>query len=662
MTEENEIRKENEIINQEAIIVPQTETEVNLDEMVKKVENVFETFEIDERFAERGIRVNLERWNTQKAMLRAMFRKHPGWDEKEQAIFMIFQTEREADANTASEKVYDITSILRSGVCDDTSEQTRLRVLYLRQVADYFSAGHPLLTKFDCSNLGCALDSDEEIMKSLGPKFKASLKEGARTTRIFRKIIDACLENNDLRVDNKTIEQLFAKYADAVTPKTVTKTAVISLNFCDFLLMSNGNSWSSCHYINTHGLFHDGGDETTYHGMYRRGTLSYAEDDCSFLFYTVPTKLEEDNHLTPKIDRMVCQYKSGYLVTGKLYPNNSRELSNKIRHLIQDTLASLVDVPSQWAVTRDIYSINKGLKTCDNRGHYPDYAYEHQNPTRSRLKPLVPTNEVDEYAPPIMTIGYPGYCVCCGELLDGFDNDGDMLACNAHRRMKIRCDCCGHEMEMPEDFDPDYDEACSSEDKTFHYINGDWLCEDCCFYCDYHNRWERGEGTTVSGGDVVCSDALSEEYFWCDYCCEYHPNGEESEQSDVCMDCFNEYFYTCEHCGEVVERGKTCLCQNPDYGKIEKREDYSEGDYVVIGADLSKTKDRCGLTPEMTRTIGLIGRVNYNGSDTVRVYVSNWTSWAYAKEDILGVIEVHRKSDRFQKYEEVFGHEPKVAE
>ena len=659
--EENEIRKENEIINHEAIIVPQTETEVDLDEMVKKVENVFKTFQIDERFAERGIRVNLERWNTQKAMLRAMFRKHPGWDEKEQAIFMNFQTEREPDTEAASCLAYDLRSHLQCGVVEGlTSATTKSRLFYLRGVVDVFACGHPTLTARDCEDL--SVYANATALESMGAKFKTSIREGTRTTRILRKIIDTCLANNDLSVDNKAIEQLFAKYADAITPKTVTKTAVISLNFCDFLLMSNGNSWSSCHYINTHGLFHNSGDQETYRGMYRRGTLSYAEDDCSFLFYTVPAKLEEDNHLTPKIDRMVCQYKSGYLITGKLYPNNSRELSNKIRHLIQDTLASLVEVPSQWAVTRDIYSINKGIKTCEDRGHYPDYTYEHQNPTRSRLKPLVPTSEIDEYAPPIMTIGYPGYCVCCGRLLDDFDNDGEMLACNAHRRTKIRCDCCGHEMDIPEDCDLDFDDECRSEDETFHYIEGEWLCENCCFYCDYHNQWERGEGTTVSGGDVVCSDALSEAYFWCDYCCEYHPNSEESEKSDVCQDCFDENFYVCEHCGDIVEIGDTCLCQNPDYGKIEKKEIYSEGDYVVIGTDLHKTEELCGLAPEMTRTPGIIGKVIGVTEATVRVRVGPWCSWAYAKEDIVGAIKVLKRSDLYKKYEEVFGCEPEVAE
>lgn len=661
MTEENEIRKENEIINKEAIIVPQTETEINLDEMTKKVENVFETFEIDERFAERGIRVNLERWNTQKAMLRAMFRKHPGWDEKEQAIFMNFQTERESDIDMASVAVYEIRNRLRHEVDpDSTSELTRTRILYLQCVTDVFTYGHPTLTKNDREAL-LTLTS-EPTLNSMGAKFKASVKEGTRTTRILRKIIDACLEGNDIDIDKKALEQLFAKYADAITPKTITKTAVISLNFCDFLLMSNGNSWSSCHYINTHGLFHNSGDQETYRGMYRRGTLSYAEDDCSFLFYTVPAKLEEDNHLTPKIDRMVCQYKSGYLITGKLYPNNSRELSNKIRHLIQDTLASLVEVPSQWAVTRDVYSINKGIKTCEDRGHYPDYTYEHQNPTRSRLKPLVPTNEIDEYAPPIMTIGYPGYCVCCGKSLDNFGTDGEMLACNAHRNNELRCARCGHSIIPPEDFDPDYDDEFTVDDETFHCIDGEWLCEDCCFYCDYHDRWERGEGTMVSGDNIVCQEALDNNYFYCDYCDKYHPLEEESEKDGVCQDCFNQYFYKCEHCGDIVQRGKTCICQDPDYGKIKKKESYSVGDYVVIGSDLSKTSENCEITDEMAKSIGIIGKVIHVWGTKIRAMVGPWTSWTYETEDIVGALKAYKKSNLYKKYEEVFGCEPEVAE
>ena len=215
----------------------------------------------------------------------------------------------------------------------------------------------------------------------------------------------------------------------------------------------------------------------------------------------------------------------------------------------------------------------------------------------------------------------------------------------------------------PENFDPDYDDSfTNTEGETFHWVGDEWLCEHCCFYCDYHQRWERGDGTTVSGGDIVCSDAISEEYFWCELCCEYHPNSEESERSNICQDCFDENFYVCEHCGEIVELGDACVCQNPDYGKIEKKEIYSENDYVVIGTDLRKTEDLCGLTVEMANTPGIIGKVVGANETRTKVCVGTWCSWTYANEDIVGAIKVHKKSNLYNKYEEVFGHEPEVAE
>lgn len=647
----NDERVVNEIVNDAIIAIPQPDIDI-VEKTVKDTMKVFEMFQIDERYAEEGVAANVRLWHHKKEALRAMFRKHPGWDESEQAFFTKIKYSRVADKNAAETALYRICNHLWSTKRWDATDEECDAISFL----DCFKRRFAAESTVSKNNIG----EDrviEKITKYFGAKIAASVKPGARHTRILRKLIDVCAKSCDC--DKTLIEKEFAKYADAITPRTIEKTAVFSLNFCDFLLMSNGNSWASCHYINTHGLFHENGD-SHYRGMHRRGTLSYAEDDCSFIFYTIPSKLEKENFLTPKIDRMCCQYKSGYLITGKLYPNNDNELRTLVRHFVQDTIASLIQIPSQWRVTYDTNKIVGEVETADDSGHYPDYAYDGQHPARSVLKPLIAQEDIPL---PVMTIGAPGLCVCCGKPLNDFGTDGETLACRMHKEKTFSCASCGREITLPKDFDPDYDDSFTSEEgKTFHWVDEEWLCEDCCFYCDYHGEWEAGVGTTVANGDVVCNRALRKEYFLCSSCHEYHHISEESALSKVCNDCYAEHYHVCEHCGRIVKNGTTCGCQDPNYGKIEKKEHYSEGDYVVIGTDLSFTYGRYGRGPGMGKTVGVIGKVIDATGLGVRVRVDPWTSWLYSTEDIVGALKRAEESALYKKYKEVFGHEPEITE
>lgn len=643
----------NEIVNDAIIATAQPEENI-VEKTIKNTMKVFEMFQIDERYAEEGVAANIRLWYRKKEAMRAMFRKHPGWDEGEQAFFTKIKYNRVADEDAAGNALYKIVEHLWDTKKSDATDDERATILCLDHLRRKFVAE----TTVSANNVGQAWVI-EDITKHFGAKIAASIKPGTRHTRILRKLIDICAESCDC--DKTLIEREFAKYADAITPRAVEKTAVFSLNFCDFLLMSNGNSWASCHYINTHGLFHENGD-SHYRGMYRRGTLSYAEDDCSFIFYTIPSKLEKENFLTPKIDRMCCQYKSGYLITGKLYPNNEAELSTLVRHFIQDTIASLIQIPSQWRVTYDTCKIVEEVATAENAGHYPDYTYDGQHPARSVLKPLIAQEDIPL---PVMTIGAPGLCVCCGKSLSNFENDGETLACRAHKAKVFKCAWCGHEVTLPEDFDPDYDDSFTGEEgETFHLINDEWVCENCCFYCDYHERWEVGKGTTVADGNLVCSHALREEYFLCSSCHKYHHYNEESECTGVCNGCFKDHYHICEHCGRGVENGTICCCQDPDYGKIVKQEQYHEGDWVVIGTDLAKTANRCGTTREMERATGTIAQVVWMVSaDAVALTIDSFSGdWSYAIEDIVGKVLRIRPEDAYKKYKEVFGHEPEIAE
>jgi hypothetical protein len=114
--------------------------------------------------------------------------------------------------------------------------------------------------------------------------------------------------------------------------------------------------------------------------------------------------------------------------------------------------------------------------------------------------------------------------------------------------------------------------------ENMHYINGEWYCEACCFYCDFHEEWEVGGDEDyyyISGYGNVCNDAVeSSGYFGeCEYCGEYiylddddviHTDDdkyyccEDHAEREGYVECKDEVWrsreevYYCEECGEFV--------------------------------------------------------------------------------------------------------------
>ena len=112
---------------------------------------------------------------------------------------------------------------------------------------------------------------------------KQKLAVGAKITRFVRKCCEEFQMNGDIIDVTKfedehedgdrtfdSFEKRYAKFADALSTLKIKKMTVMSLNFLDFMTMSNGNSWSTCHFINSHGIFHNGDTGASYHGAYKQ--------------------------------------------------------------------------------------------------------------------------------------------------------------------------------------------------------------------------------------------------------------------------------------------------------------------------------------------------------------------------------------------------------
>lgn len=599
---------------------------------------LYDEFEIDGSFTYEGVRKNVAIWFENKREQMKLFRNHPYWDEEAKAIVFLQTETRAIDyrmAADALEKLSDyvlghyyvdgnkwLISSIRSALYDTVDvgeEQSGL-------ITDYF------LERFTRHAYG----------RRMSDSIQKMLKCGTKITRLVRKafeelelhaggVVNATTlvdEGEDHRT-RKSFDKYYARFADCLSELTVKKITVVSLNFLDFMTMSNGNSWSSCHFINSRGIFHED-SESPYRGAYKQGCLSYALDKPSFLLYTLPATFKDtDYYRCQKLTRMCCQYEDGVLVTGKCYPSNNDALITRYRQMMQLIISQVTEIPNLWTFSKKTRKIAAFVDTAENSAHYCDYLYDQQKPTISFVKGI--DLDIDSS----MTIGHEGYCLHCGEPLEGHVND--WLQCWDHRRTKV-CACC--------------DKRLKSDDECYE-INGNYYCPDCVFYCEYHNRYEPknskfGTVRMKDGDKVVCCDATYS-MTKCADCGIYYPNSEIYH--GYCPSCFKNHD-VCACCGKISKKNKfteiggkkyckSCKSLIKNGLKLVPAEEYKVGDYVLMKDDI--TCCDFGYSGSMCTTYpGKVVYITDKIGDTFYVSVLepfSYHSWRWSSNCFAGIIE-----------------------
>ena len=216
------------------------------------------------------------------------------------------------------------------------------------------------------------------------------LKHGTKTSRAFNKV---CVHYgvDQFPEYNKT----FARYADLVSGLVRKMNFVISLNPLDYLTMSLGVSWRSCHMI-------DG-------GMCQGGCLSYMLDKTSMVTYVVDS-LEGNIHEIPKLYRQMFHYSEDMFMQNRLYPqanDGATNLYDKFRDIVTEEFSKLLKVENKWKV-------DCGYSHCKNHintkgSHYTDY---YHNNSCSIFYPDEKKTKISDY---VMTVGHKGICPHCGK-------------------------------------------------------------------------------------------------------------------------------------------------------------------------------------------------------------------------------------------------------
>ncbi len=236
------------------------------------------------------------------------------------------------------------------------------------------------------------------------------LRKGTKTSRAFNAVcqhygvdkfnptvVESTDENGN--VTKRTVypyNKIFAEYSDLVSDLTRKMWFIISLNPLDYLTMSNGVSWHSCHNLGPS-------------GCYKGGTLSYMLDKTSIITYVV-SELGNPLHETPKFYRQMFHYDNNLFMQNRLYPqgnDGATDLYEKFRGFIIEEFADLLHIDGEW-------DVEIGPNACVNHtnsigAHYKDY---HGNRSCAVFYPIVSKNRIVDH---VINIGHAGICPKCGK-------------------------------------------------------------------------------------------------------------------------------------------------------------------------------------------------------------------------------------------------------
>lgn len=489
------------------------------------------------RYTENALNKIIDIWAENKASLITAFKKHPNYVEGKFMIAFSYDYERKLDP----QETYNFVSWYSTR--EKLMEHRALLPPEMIAIADEEEARVPRkiynFIKNDLTQLIEAFISKETEAHINGLFPDAHAHAGQKTSRIMNKVFK--LNYIDKLTD---YNKMFAKYADSLTPLIITRHTVLSINPLDYLTMSFGNSWASCHTIDK---TNKRGMPNSYEGMYSSGTMSYMLDKPSMVFYTVDGSYNGNELWSePKITRQMFHWGEDKLIQGRLYPQGNDgdgSVYTPNRNIVQEIMSTIMGVPNLWTIKR---GTSAACKYVYSEGtHYRDYS-NFSDCTLSVLKDSENDNR--------FTIGHSPICIECG---CAHHNNECINCCHDNDDNYVVCAECGEEI-------------C---EEYAHWIDGDWYCEDCCNYCNNCDEWHLQESTYIDNYGDVCETCLDNHFTYCEDCEEYYRNRYmvyvPSVGRDVCPSCLENNYFRCNDCHEyfpedeqhVLEDG-TVLCDH----------------------------------------------------------------------------------------------------
>lgn len=473
-----------------------------IDEMKSELDNR------DYQYTDAALKKIVDEYAYNKQYLLNLFGNHPNWNSEK--LMMVFDEEIPRKFNTDT-----INEFISWTDCSfDYDERIRNDAFnYIRNMLLYTES------TFIADN-SCSVVEYMQKINDLDEKYR--LRDNMPVSKAVNKVF---MENGWDKKDG--YNKAFAKLSDGIKTKTFKRKFVISLNPMDFLLMSNGNSWTSCHNIKT---YEDS-------GCYSSGTISLMLDSTSFIVYTVEEDCSEENiELIPKLQRQTFAYSLGTLVQLRLYPQNNDDFAESIYRFFREKVERELEIclkESGCVENFDWEEDNSFLDyVClgENATCYPDWS-DYNNSEHCTVV-LVNSNEVG-----YVKIGAEPICISCGEK---HDLNRNISCCEKLHQ----CPHCG----------------CLEPLRNMIYVNGKYYCKDCVDYCFYCNTYHFTEDLIEIDGRKVCKDCLQDDDFYpCERCgtTHYISSMERVNGVFMCPDCASEMkknMLMCEVCNQYFHK------------------------------------------------------------------------------------------------------------
>jgi len=228
------------------------------------------------------------------------------------------------------------------------------------------------------------------------------LAEGLKTSRAFNRVCEAYGVTKSAKYN-----KLFAQYADLVSDLKRELDFYISLNPYDYLTMSFGNSWASCHTIDKKNVRQM---PDYYSGGYCGGTLSYMLDGTSIITFAVDK--DADVQQSGKIYRNMFHFGNNMLMQARVYPQSNdggTDLYKTFRDIVQAEFALMLGLSNNsWSHLGNRSLCEK--RTQSHGVHYRDYNY------REDCNISCPTELYKNVGDnSLIVVGHSGICPYCGE-------------------------------------------------------------------------------------------------------------------------------------------------------------------------------------------------------------------------------------------------------
>lgn len=454
----------------------------------------------------------VDEWCRKKGGLIEAFKKHPNYLPGKFMIVLDHEFEREIDKDVCDE----FSSWIRSIELERREYLPKeiLSKLFSYETLDWKT--RYFFLNLRCYAERCISEGTAKYLSDAIPKIHAHT--GEKMSRVVNRIC------HYLRYDKADgYNKIYAKFADSLSPKTIKRRTILSLNPLDYLTMSFGNSWASCHTIDKTNIRNT---PNSYSGQYSSGTISYMLDGSSMVMYTVDISYDGNEYWSrPKINRQMFHWGEDKLIQSRLYPQDNDGLNSlyiPYRNIVQEIMAKIFNFKNSWILKKGCSTIEDWVATQGT--HYADYeCFDSCN-----MSIVKGSNNARR-----ITIGAEPICVVCGHRHETYDN----VSCCGGGGL-YHCANCGFEVY-------EHDAI---------LIDGEYYCEDCVSVCSNCGQMHHDVVYVGSIQGYVCRDCLMERFAYCEYCHHYHPKNEINYLDDmgiqICDSCYDDAVAQCERCGE----------------------------------------------------------------------------------------------------------------